>query len=123
MIGAPLSFIYFLPLYAAAFASLAFLPRLRWLLPAAAVAAVLCFQAGQQIVMREVAFGLNLKVLLLVTAGFGFTAGFIARALILSAPAHGGILARPRLILPIVFVATPLVIAGLAGIMIALIGA
>jgi hypothetical protein len=105
--------VFFLPPYAGAFGLLAFLPRWRWLLPAAALAAVACILVGRKLSMHEARFGPGLDVLLLITVGFGFTAGFIARASLLIAQAYRPHWARPNLILPIAFVATPLVFVGL----------
>jgi hypothetical protein len=112
--------LFFLPSYAGAFGLLAFLPRWRWLLPAAALAAVACILVGRKLFMHEARFGPGLDVLLLITVGFGFTAGFIARASLMIAQVYRPHWARPKLILPITFVVMPLVLVGLIKIMIAL---
>jgi hypothetical protein len=109
--------VFFLPPYAGAFGLLAFLPRWRWLLPAALLAAVACILVGRKLSMQDARFGPGLDVLLLITIGFGFIAGFVARALLLITRAYRPLWARPKLILPITFAVTPLVLVGLIKIL------
>lgn len=116
MIAAVFTFTFLLLPYAVAFALLAFLPRWQWLVPVALAATSICTWVGQKVLMPGAPFGANLNGVLLITVGFGFTAGFIARASLLIAQAYRPLWASPKLILPITFVATPFVIIGLTKI-------
>jgi len=102
--------VFFLPPYVGAFAMLAFLPRWRWLLPTAALAAAICFLVGRKLFMQDLRFGPGLEVMLVIIVGAGFTVGFIARASLMIIQVYEPHWARPKLILPVTFVAMPLVL-------------
>jgi hypothetical protein len=77
VLGFLAALLFFLPPYVGAFGMLAFLPRWRWLLPAASLAALLCILVGRKLFMQDARFGPGLDVLLLIAIDFGFIAGFV----------------------------------------------
>jgi hypothetical protein len=101
-------FFFFVALpYTAGFGLLAFLPRWRWLLLAAAAAAVFCIRIEQGMFNPEEAAAPDLDAVCLMFAEMGLISGFITRALTLSRRAS------PKLILPITFIAMPFVLVGM----------
>jgi len=64
---------------------------------------------GRKLFMQDARFGPGLDVLLVITVRFGF----IARATLLSAQVRRPHWARPKLIMPVTFAVTPLVLFGL----------
>ena len=98
-------FFFFVALpYTAGFGLLVFLSRGRWLLLAAAAAAVVCTWSEQGMFNPEEAAAPDLDAVCLRFAEMGLISGFIAGAVTLSTRAS------PKLILPITFIAMPFVI-------------
>jgi hypothetical protein len=107
-----LSLAVFVPLYTVAFGLLAFLPRWRLLLAAAAISAGFCIWNEQGRFRGEEALP-DVGAVFLFFVEMGFIAGFIACAFILSAKGLGWRPASRKLVLPIAFLATPLVLLGM----------
>ena len=92
--------------YAAAFASLAFLPRWWLLLPAAAGALALYLWTISDLRAAD-GPGVIFAIPLVFFAGLGFAAGFLARATLLSTRSLERAGLRTAVVLPIAFIAAP----------------